>query len=225
MYALCCYINLSIPSAIVLSLQWIADCSLRWCWNKEVAILKILLPLHTLIFLTLQRSCSNIKSQSEIIYFTHFLNCSSENSSSAWLQYSNEPQVMFSLILLHLSACNHKICTLGRDYNLFPFAKPPALGESWPAFEVRFCRVTKIARSSWSSSDVKPVPNTSFMSGHNPAKGKVTLHVQILRYILLSIVSAWFAGKQRRTKRSVEIAWIRKNSHWDCNGLTKGGSV
>ena len=80
---------------------------------------------------------------------------------------------MFSLILLHLSACNHKICALGKDYNLFSFAKPPALGESWRAFKVQFCRVTKIAPSS----DVKPVPYTSSMSGHNPAKGKVTLHV------------------------------------------------
>ena len=29
--------------------------------------------------------------------------------------------------------------------------------------------------------------------------------MQIPRYISLSIVSAWFGGKQRRTKRSIQI--------------------
>ena len=86
----------------------------------------------------LQLSRCNIKNQSEIIkdtkhwqqfsiffsYFTHFLDYTHEipaTTSSTRLQYSNEPQLMLSIILPNLSVINHNIGVLGRDYNFIFF--------------------------------------------------------------------------------------------------------
>ena len=90
--------------------------------------------LHTAILKILQLSRCNFKNQSEIIkdtkhwqqfsiffsYFTHFLDYTHEipaTTSSTQLQYSNEPQLMLSIILPNLSVINHNIGVLGRDHN------------------------------------------------------------------------------------------------------------